>query len=233
MHEQLEQILWTVSGMFQDILALCLAAALILLIPESSAFPVLHMTGGSAISFANTFRFPTVPLREGRRHIHTLEHLENITTPLSRVPYFDIVRVAQPQRYGDHVSVCVHSKVKGYPQTIYMLASPDTPSSATFMCVQDGAQRAMVQLCASRLAGEPKGHCLTVNCTYFTGPRVFDRDMEPVLRFLRFFEKRMRWQIQDAGLPSRGEQRANLLWYRRMVLGLDASETASDWAPQD
>lgn len=210
--------------MWSDIILALLAAAVVLLVPEAQAFHVpIRM---SAISFANTFRFPTVTMREGTRHIHTLEHLENITMPSSHSePYFDIVRVAQPQRYGDHVSVCVHSKVKGYPQTLYMLSSPDTPSSATFMCVQDGAQRAMVQLRVSRLAGEPLGHCLTVNCTYFTGPRVFDRDMEPVLRFLRFFEHRMRWHPVGPGVPSRGEQRANLLWYRRMVLGLDASES--------
>ena len=189
-------------------------------IPEVSAF--------SGLSFGSTFRFPNVPLREGIRHIHTLEHLENITTTASRnsrpLPhYFDIQRVSQPQRYGDHVSVCVHTKVRGYPQTIYMLSRPDHPETCTFMCIQDGTQRAMVQLRVGRLSHQFEGHRLLVSCTYFTGPRVFDRDMEPVMRFLRFFEHRMKPPVVSAaaGAPTRGRLHANLQWYRRMVLGLE------------
>ena len=189
-------------------------------IPECTAFswgPSFHV-GCTGITFGSTFRFPTVPLSEGIRHIHTLEHLENITVPApAAVPYFSIQRVAQPQRYGDHVSVCVNCKVKGYPQTVYMLARPEAPESSTFMCLQDGTQRAMIQLRVSKIPYECSGHRLTMNCTYFTGPRLFDRDMEPVLRFLRFFEKRMRWHH---GPPDASTARANLLWYRRMVLGL-------------
>jgi hypothetical protein len=194
-----------------------------LLIPGIAAFP-FH-AGCTSISFANTFRFPAIPLREGMRHIHTLEHLQNITSPTDKPPYFDIQGVGQPQRYGDHVSVCVRTKVKGYPQTIYMLARPEHPETCTFMCVQDGVQRAMMQLRVSSAGTPPcSGHRLWVEYTYFTGPRTFDRDMEPVLRFLRFFDKRMRWQ----GTPLRAAQHPNLLWYRRMVLGLDASESPLD-----
>jgi hypothetical protein len=181
------------------------------------------------LSFSSSFKFPNVPLREGVRHIHTLEHLENITLIGSPVPYFDIQRVSQPQRYGDHVSVCVHSKVKGCDQTIYMIARPEAPESCTFMCVQDGTQRAMMQLRVAPLQRED-GHRLTVSCTYIRGPRLFDRDMEPVMRFLRFFEQHMKRQSPNtvgtiAAVP--GQRRGpytNLLWYRRMVLGLGASE---------
>ena len=189
--------------------------AAVLLIPEVYSF---HL-GCTSISFTNTFRFPTIPLKEGVRHIHTLEHLHNITSPTDKPPFFDIQHVAQPQRYGDHVSVCVHSKVRGYPQTIYMLARPEHPQTCTFMCVQDGAQRAMMHLGVTPLGllAYSTGHLLTVDCTYFAGPRVLDRDMEPVLRFLRFFDKRMRWQ----GMPLRAAQHPNLMWYRRMVLGLE------------
>lgn len=200
--------------------ALLLYLTAVLSVPEVSAFP-MH-AGCTSISFANTFCFPNIPAKEGVRHIHTLEHLQNVTSPLHLPPYFDIQHVAQPQRYGGHVSVCVHSKIKGYPQTIYMLARPDHPESCTFMCVQDGAQRAMMQLRVTPL-GIPAystGHRLSVNCTYFTGPRTFDRDMEPILRFLRFFDKRMRWQ----GMPLRAAQHPNLLWYRRMVLGLEPTD---------
>lgn len=201
----------------------------VLLIPEIaaafSAAPRFHQ-GCTGISFTNSFRFPGVPLKEGIRHIHTLEHLENITLSQhhtqdgaqTKSTYFDIQHVAQPQRYGDHVSVCVHCKVRGYPQTIYMLSRPESPDSCTFMCVQDGAQRAMIQLRASRMH-QGEGHRLNMSCTYFIGPRVFDRDMEPVMRFLRFFEKRMRWQGGSYATHP------NLLWYRRMVLGLDSSES--------
>lgn len=192
-------------------------------IPECSAFsfvPAFH-SGCNSMSFGNRFRFPTVPLSEGIRHIHTLEHLENITfgtfTQGSSAPYFEIQRVAQPQRIGNHVSVCVHCKVRGYPQTVYMLARPEAPERSTFMCLQDGVQRAMVQLHVSGIPYESTGHRLTMDCTYYSGPRVLDRDMEPILRFLRFFEKRVRWHPKE---PAESAGQANLLWYRRMVLGL-------------
>ena len=192
----------------------------VLWVREIGAFAAFH-SGLTGISFTSSFRFPAVPLREGIRHIHTLEHLENISWPYDRMrgpkPYFSIESVAQPQRYGDRVSVCVQCKVRDYPQTIYVLSSAGDPTACTYMCVQDGCQRALIELNVSRLGPLFLGHRLTVNCTYFVGPRVFDRDMEPVLRFLRFFEKRMRWQ----GAPSAREPRANLMWFRRMVLGRD------------
>ena len=198
-------------------------AEFLIRVPVVSAFPVapLHGTG---LSFGSSFLFPNVPLREGIKHIHTLEHLENITTTTtsrsSRFPhYFDIQRVSQPQRYGDHVSVCVHTKVRGYPQTIYMLSRPDRPETCTFMCIQDGTQRAMVQLRVGPL--KERGHRLLVNCTYFAGPRTFDRDMEPVMRFLRFFEHRMKFPVPCTVEENRGGPHANLQWYRRMVLGLE------------
>lgn len=203
-----------------------LAVMVVFLLPmECSAF---HL-GCTGISFSNTFRFPGVPLREGIRHIHTIEHLENITLPATACPgggkpYFEIQRVAQPQRYGDHVSVCVHCSVKGAQQTIYMLAQPETPETCTIMCVRNGSQQAMVQLRVASLPNTPEGHRLMVECTYFTGARLLDRDMEPTFRFLRFFEKRLRWQGMGA-CP--GKQHANLMWYRRMVLGLGALDNES------
>jgi len=196
------------------------ALSAVLWVREVAAFAAFSR-GLTGISFTSSFRFPVVPLAEGLRHIHTLEHLENISWPYDRVrsqrPYFTIETVAQPQRYGDRVSVCVRCKVRDYPQTIYVLSSVSDPSSCSYMCVQDGCQRALIELNVSRLGPLFNGHRLSLNCTYFVGARVFDRDMEPVLRFLRFFEKRMRWQ----GAPSAREPRANLMWYRRMVLGKD------------
>lgn len=186
--------------------------------PVVGGFPVGCCTG---LSFTTSFRFPNIPLREGMRHIHTLEHLENVTSVgPDVVPYFVIQRVSQPQRYGDHVTTSVQCKVKGCPQTIYMIGRPGAPESSTFMCVQDGTQRAVMNLRVGRLPHEADGHRLTVSCTYLRGTRLFDRDMEPVLRFLRFFEKRMRWQRGGVGSPH-----ANLQWYRRMVLGLGSSES--------
>jgi hypothetical protein len=195
--------------------ALCIFLAVVLWLREIRAFAAFHR-GLSAMSFTSSFRFPDVPLRDGIRHIHTLEHLENITWPYDRSrspkPYFSIDSVAQPQRYGEQITTCVQARVRDSPLTLYMLSRPSSPSACTYMCVQGGCQRALVEL---RVAALGSGHRLALNCTYFTGPRVFDRDMEPVLRFLRFFEKRMRWH----GAPTPREPRANLMWYRRMVLG--------------
>lgn len=188
------------------------------MVPVVSGFPIGCCTG---LSFTTSFRFPGIPLREGTRHIHTLEHLENITLAgCEGVPYFKVERVSPPQRYGDHVTTCVQCKVKGYPQTIYMLGRPAAPDSSTFMCVQDGTQRAVMTLRVGGLPRDEEGHRLTISCTYLRGPRLYDRDMEPVLRFLRFFEKRMRWQGGTQRVPH-----ANLQWYRRMVLGLGANES--------
>ena len=200
-----------------------ICTVLLLWIREVTAFAAFHR-GLSGISFSSSFRFPVVPLGEGLRHIHTLEHLENISWPYrgrdSR-PYFSIESVAQPQRYGDKITVCVQCKVRDTPQTIYMLSSTSEPNACSYMCVQNGCQRAVIHLNVSRLGPLYDGHRLTLNCTYLVGPRVFDRDMEPVLRFLRFFEKRMRWQ----GVPVPREPRSNLMWYRRMVLGKGESSS--------
>ena len=192
----------------------------VLWVREVSAFAAFTR-GLTGLTFTSSFRFPVVPLSDGIRHIHTLEHLENITWPYDRVrspkPYFSIESVAQPQRYGDRVTTCVQTKVRDSPLTLYMLASPSDPRTCSYMCVQGGCQRALVELKVAPHG--PDGHRLAVNCTYFTGPRIFDRDMEPVLRFMRFFEKRMRWH----GAPTPREPRANLMWYRRMVLGKNRS----------
>lgn len=197
-----------------------------LLIPVVDAFPVGNCMG---LSFTTSFRFPGTPVREGIRHIHTLEHLENVTFGVRDAsPFFAIQRVSQPQRYGDHVTTCVQCKVKGYPQTIYIISRPCAPESSTFMCVQDGTQRAVMNLRVGRLPNEVNGHTLTVSCTYLRGQRIYDRDMEPVLRFLRFFEKRMQWQ--GGGMRP---AHANLQWYRRMVLGLSANESPLSCAVVD
>jgi hypothetical protein len=53
-----------------------------------------------------------------------------------------------------------------------------------------------------------------MDTTYYTGKRVLDRDIRPTVNFLTFFEERTKRQ----GLPFKAHP--NLLWYRRMVLGL-------------
>jgi hypothetical protein len=195
------------------------AVCVLLWVMEVSAFAAFNR-GVTSVSFTSSFRFPTVPLLDGLRHIHTPEHLENISWPYRgshnpNKPYFSITSVSPPQRYGDKITVCVRCKVRDYPQTIYMLSSAAEPSACSYMCVQNGCQRAIIHLNATRLGPLYDGHRLTLNCTYLFGSRALDRDMEPVFRFLRFFEKRMRWQ----GPPQPHEPRANLMWYRRMVLG--------------
>ena len=200
------------------LLILTLAVQLIPEMAAAFAASPRFYQGCTGISSASSLHFPGIPLTEGIRHIHTLEHLENITHDKTPA-FFHIQHVAQPQTYGDHVSVCVRCTIKGYPQTIYMLARPQAPDTCTFMCVRDGVQRATIQLRATRMH-QGEGHRLHMSCTYLTAPRSFDRDMEPVMRFLRFFEKRMRWQTP--AVQSDKKTHGNLQWYRHRVLGLES-----------
>lgn len=195
-------------------------------IPLSSAFAFstgllsLACSSSSSMTFGHTYRFPTIPYSEGVRHIHTLEHLQNISArrPGQRngTPYFRIERVAPPVRYGDYVSVAVHCRVMGKPQTVCVLSRPGMENTSTYMCLQDGVQLAMIQLRVSELGA--KGHTLAVETTYFSRRRLLDAALEPVMRFLRFF---------GASSRRRGPgvvRHPNLMWYRRMVLGLLANE---------
>ncbi len=214
-----------------------LVTALVLLwgIPEAWAlsfarqFPPSphHRLECGGVSFFSCFRYPTIPLRDGIRHIHTPEHLENLTWPFAqrqRRGFFHIDTVDQPRRYGDRVSVRFRCSVNGragQQQTMYLLSSARTPAHCTYMCVRDGRQRALMELRASAL-GEA-GHRLSIVCTYLIAPRAMDRDMEPVLRFLKFFERRMHAQ-KEGGQGTVLQQRANLMWYRRMALGLTGTD---------
>lgn len=184
------------------------------LVPSVSAFPVGPRYAAGGLTFTSTFSFPGVPLREGVRRIHTLEHLLNITAHQGRGAgfsrYMDIVGVSQPRRYGDHVTVSVQCKIKGVEQTIFVIGRPKDKHSSTFMCVRDGTQRTMVDLRVSRLLYE-EGHSLTARCTYLRARRVIDHDMDPVMRYIRIFGRH----------PSlEASEHPNLQWYRRMVLGL-------------
>ncbi len=194
--------------------------------PQFPPSPYSRLEGGG-VSFFSSFRYPTIPLRDGIRHIHTPEHLENLTWPLlaQQRPQgcFHIDTVDQPRRYGDRVSVRFRCSVNSrMQQTLYLLSSARNPAQCTYMCVRDGRQRALMELRASPL-GEA-GHRLSIVCTYLIAPRAMDRDMEPVMRFLKFFERRMHMQGTTVLQP-----RANLMWYRRMALGL----TGTDGSPLD
>lgn len=203
---------------------------LILGIPRVGAFPYQPP---AAFTVSSTFRFTGVPVAEGLRHIHTLEHLESI--PCN---YFKIHTVSQPIRYGQFVTATTDCYIQGGHHTICVISRPDLNHTCTYMCLQGAIQRAQVQLQVhpiiaqkslqmpginhwttqvreSRHKKQP-GHYLTVQTTYFSGKRVLDRDIQPTMRFLSFFEDRIKHQ----GLPYKPHP--NLQWYRRMVLGLSA-----------
>lgn len=194
-------------------LALCMAFV-DLLIPVVSAFPLGPAPTG--LTVVSTFSYPGVPYQEGIRRVHALEHLTslNVSRRGCRLPYFGIHAVAQPHRYGDHVTVRVLCTVGGVNNTIFMIAKPEDPGSSMFMCVRDGALRAVIRLRSIPTTYLDGGHRLTVTCAYPRGARALDRAMEPILRFMRFFRRR--------GQPD--TEFANLQWYRRMVLGLGDSD---------
>lgn len=173
--------------------------------PAVRAFPAYLPPTGHTVS--SSFRFPTIPFQDGLRHIHTLEHLESIASQ-----YFRIHRVGQPVRYGDFVTVTADCLIQGGHHTICVLARPEQNHTCTYMCLQGAAQRAQIQLRVR--PSKREGHILTMDTTYYTGKRVLDRDLRPTMNFLNFFEEKTKRQ----GLPF--TPHPNLLWYRRMVLGL-------------
>lgn len=200
---------------FLLMIELCLIISF--LIPAVSAFPVgPWYASAGGLTFTSTFPFPGVPLREGVRRIHTLEHLLNVTVHQGKgvgfSRYMEITGVSQPHRYGDdHVTVGVQCKIRGVDQTIFLIGRPKDKRSSTIMCVRDGTQRMMVDLRVSRLLYE-EGHSLTARCTYLRARRAIDHDMDPVLRYIRIFGRH----------PTlRAPEHPNLQWYRRLVLGLD------------
>jgi len=174
---------------------------------------------GTSMTFGHTYRFPSIPYSEGVRHIHTLEHLQNISarraSESNGSPYFRIESVAQPVRYGEYVSVAAHCRVMGLPQTVCMLSRPGMENTSTYMCLRDGVQMAMIQLKVSELGA--RGHTLAVETTYFSRRRLLDSALEPVMRFLRFFESSRHRKPGVVLHP-------NLMWYRRMVMGLIGKE---------
>ena len=175
-------------------------------IPLVRAFPAYIPPTSHTVS--SSFRFPTISYQEGLKHIHSLEHLETIASG-----YFRIHRASQPIRYGDFVTINADCLIQGAHHTICVMARPDLNHTCTYMCLQGAVQRAQIQLRVHKPKKAP-GHVLTMQTTYFSGKRVLDRDIGPTMRFLNFFEEKTKYQ----GVPFKAHP--NLLWYRRMVLGL-------------
>jgi hypothetical protein len=92
-------------------------------VPAVRAFPGYIPPTGHTVS--SSFRFPNIPLHEGLRHIHTLEHLESIASQ-----YFRIHRVGQPMRYGDFVTIYADCIIQGGHHTIYVIAQPQRNHTA-------------------------------------------------------------------------------------------------------
>jgi hypothetical protein len=191
---------------------LCLLLALWLAVPAIDAFPYQPAI---PTTISTSLFFPSLTLAEGLRNIHTLEHLETIPHG-----FFKIRHVGQPVRYGEFVTVSVDCSIRNQTHSIFMLAKPNEPSTCTFMCLRDNVQRAAFSVRATRLGKE--GHTLLLNSTYFSSKRLFDRELIPVRCFLASFEDKTRRLPDSLAL----KPHPNLMWYRRMVLGLppDAME---------
>ena len=189
-----------------------------LLPPAVRAFPLPASSLPYTVS--SSFRFSSIPYHDAVQHIHSPEHLETIQN-LPR-DYFRIRRVAQPVRYGDFVTVSADCLIQNIPHTLCLLARPDQNSSCTYMCLQGAVQRAEISLRVrpNNKQGHNQGHILTMETTYFArGRRVLDNYLDPTIHFLAHFENRTH---SEPILPSPPafKPHPNLLWYRRMVLGL-------------
>jgi hypothetical protein len=192
---------------------LCLLLFLWLGVPHVQAFPFQPPV---PTTISTSLYFPSLTLGEGLRNIHTLEHLETIPHN-----FFRIRHVGQPVRYGEFVTVSVDCLVRNQTHTVFMLAKSNQPSVCTFMCMRDNVQRAAFTVRATRLSRE--GHTLLLNSTYFSSKRVLDRELIPVRCFLAFFEDKARRLPEGLAL----KPHPNLMWYRRMVLGLQGEDAPS------
>jgi len=141
------------------------------------------------------------------RHIHTLEHLESISSG-----YFRIQKTSTPLSFGGFVTLSAECVIQGVNHTICVIARPDLNHTCTYMCLQGAVQRIQVRLRV--YPSKREGHILTMQTTYYSGKRVLDRNLRPTMSFLNFFEEKTKRQI----VPFNPHQ--NLLWYRRIVLGI-------------
>jgi hypothetical protein len=173
-------------------------------VPVVEAFPYQPPTPAST---STTFRYPRLPVDVGVRNIHTMELLETIGKD-----YIRIRHVGQPVRYGGFVTISAELSLRNNSHTILALSRPDQAHLVTFMCLRDNVQRAAFHLRVTQLG--KTGHMLAVETTVFSCKRVVDRDIRPLMRFLAFLDVRARY---NSAAPN---QHPNLMWYRRMVLGL-------------
>lgn len=167
----------------------------------------------------SSFRFPTVPLHDAVQYIHTPEHLETIL--LFPAPdYFRIRRVSQPIRYGEYVTVSLDCLIRSVPHTLAMLSRPDQNASCTYMCFHDGHRLGEIHFRVKQNSHFPssQGHILDMETTYFSkSKRILDSYLQPTVGFIS------RFQNSSAVISDTTRPHHNLLWYRRMVLGLPNS----------
>lgn len=193
-----------------------------LLPPAVHAFP--FPASSLPYTVSSSFRFSSIPYHDAIQHIHSPEHLETIQN-LPR-NYFRIRRVAQPVRYGDFVTVSADCLIQNIPHTLCLLARPDQNSTCTYMCLQGAVQRAEISLRVrqnNKIPSSSQGHILTMETTYFArGKRVLDNYLDPTIHFLAQFENRTQSREPTFSSPPSPsfKPHPNLLWYRRMVLGL-------------
>lgn len=168
----------------------------------------------------SSFRFPTVPLHDAVQYIHTPEHLETVLHHASSPDYFRIRRVSQPVRYGGFVTVSLDCLIRSVPHTLAMLSRPDQNSSCTYMCFHDGLRLGEIHFRVRQNNRFPssQGHILAMETTYFSkSRRVLDSYLKPTLGFITRFENSSGLFLAN---QDQFKAHANLLWYRRMVLGL-------------
>ena len=194
-------------------LAVC--SFLVLDIPEVSAFvpttPTTIMM--SHVTTTRTFGFPTTPYLEGVKLIHTLERLQTTN-------FFKLHRTSQPYSYGLFTTLSAQCSIHGSNHTICVIARPEINNTCTYMCLRDAVQRAQIQLHVA--PAQKDGHVLTVETVYFSRDPFINRDVNSLLRFFAALDGK---HTRD---NNRFKSHPNLMWFRRMVLGLSASSSSQD-----
>jgi hypothetical protein len=156
---------------------------------------------------SHVFNYINIPYQMGIRHIHALEHISDIH--LLSLPFFRLKHAYSPVSTGSYTAINCDCEVLGTPQTLRMFTNK--PNESQIMCFDKDPQL-HIHLTVSPLVHHPKGHTLTMVCTYYKSPRWMLTQLKPLLNFLHFMEDTIFWSY------SFREQDPNLAQYRRKVL---------------
>jgi len=153
----------------------------------------------------HSFHIPTLDLREGIRHIHSLERIQSLQ--YNNHNFLRIVNSSKPFRIGEYAYVGLNCLMMNKPQQLKIYTNAINQN--TVLCMDaSGRQEASL-----RLVIKPAvvGSIISLNTTIYRSPRWISNALQPFLNFLLFYKK-------NGNIPV-VKYDQNLTLYRRMVIG--------------